>query len=92
MGGAGLLVVGGIFTFLLCYLTPVCTLSFRGLDFQQVSVLLLDQMMSIYFFLFKTLTKDTMRSLMTPEKIASAAALVQDAIGKYQKLQKTVGQ
>lgn len=29
---------------------------------------------------------------MTPEKIASAAALVQDAIGKYQKLQKTVGQ
>lgn len=29
---------------------------------------------------------------MTPEKIASAAALVQDAIGKYQRLQRAVGQ
>ncbi|VEN42295.1 unnamed protein product [Callosobruchus maculatus] len=28
------------------------------------------------------------RAMMSPEKIASAAAMVQDAIGKYQKLQK----
>ncbi|KAL1506337.1 hypothetical protein ABEB36_005721 [Hypothenemus hampei] len=74
VGGAGLLVIGGIFTTLICYLTPICTISFNGWDFQ------------------KTLTKDTMRSLMTPEKIASAAALVQDAIGKYQRLQRAVNQ
>ncbi|CAG9765527.1 unnamed protein product [Ceutorhynchus assimilis] len=40
----------------------------------------------------QALDKETMRSLMTPEKIASAAALVQDAIGKYQRLQREVGQ
>lgn len=33
--------------------------------------------------------KETMmRSFMTPEKLATAAALVQDAMGKYQRLQK----
>ncbi|KAJ3619700.1 hypothetical protein MTP99_005360 [Tenebrio molitor] len=34
--------------------------------------------------------KETMRAYMTPEKISTAAALVQDAIGKYQRLQRAV--
>ncbi|XP_066248713.1 uncharacterized protein [Euwallacea similis] len=74
VSGAGLLVLGGIFTTLLCYFTPICTITFNGFDFHQA------------------LSKDTMRSLMTPEKIATAAALVQDAIGKYQRLQRAVNQ
>ncbi|XP_066150645.1 uncharacterized protein [Euwallacea fornicatus] len=74
VSGAGLLVLGGIFTTLLCYFTPVCTITFNGFDFQQA------------------LSKDTMRSLVTSEKIATAAALVQDAIGKYQRLQRAVNQ
>ncbi|XP_030751970.1 uncharacterized protein LOC115879335 isoform X2 [Sitophilus oryzae] len=73
IAGAALLVIGGIFTTIVCSLTPICTITFNGYD-------------------FKALNKDTVRSLMTPEKIASAAALVQDAIGKYQRLQRAVGQ
>ncbi|KAF7278919.1 hypothetical protein GWI33_007865 [Rhynchophorus ferrugineus] len=73
IGGAALLMIGGIFTTIICNLTPICTITFYGYD-------------------FKSLNKESVRSLMTPEKIASAAALVQDAIGKYQRLQRAVGQ
>ncbi|XP_050296409.1 uncharacterized protein LOC126736203 isoform X2 [Anthonomus grandis grandis] len=74
IAGAGLLAIGGIFTYMFCYLTQSCNIAFYGVNIQ------------------KALDKETVRSLMTPEKIASAAALVQDAIGKYQRLQKAVGQ
>ncbi|XP_023024007.1 uncharacterized protein [Leptinotarsa decemlineata] len=70
IGGAALLLVGGIFTTALCYLTPICVISFSG---------------------FSGLDKESVRSLMTPDKISAAAAMVQDAIGKYQRLQRAVG-
>ncbi|KAJ8919170.1 hypothetical protein NQ315_012156 [Exocentrus adspersus] len=67
LGGATLLLIGGIFTTALCHLTSVCVISFPALG---------------------GLDKSSMRSLMTPDKISAAAALVQDAIGKYQRLQR----
>ncbi|KAG5868605.1 hypothetical protein JTB14_037007 [Gonioctena quinquepunctata] len=70
IGGAALLLVGGIFTTALCSITPICIITFPG---------------------FSGLDKESMRSLMTPDKISAAAAMVQDAIGKYQRLQRAVG-
>lgn len=67
LGGAALLLVGGIFTTIMCNLTPICVINFPGVS--QVS-------------------KESVRALMTPDKISAAAAMVQDAIGKYQRLQR----
>ncbi|XP_018580376.1 uncharacterized protein LOC108918023 [Anoplophora glabripennis] len=67
LGGTALLVIGGIFTTILCHLTPICVISFPA---------------------FGGLDKESVRSLMTPDKISAAAALVQDALGKYQRLQR----
>lgn len=39
---------------------------------------------------FNAINKDTMRSYMTPDKIAATAAFVQDAVGKYERLQRAV--
>ncbi|KAK9881158.1 hypothetical protein WA026_014508 [Henosepilachna vigintioctopunctata] len=37
---------------------------------------------------FGLLNNESVRSLMTPDKISTAAALVQDAIGKYNRMQR----
>ncbi|XP_044262816.1 uncharacterized protein LOC123010182 [Tribolium madens] len=44
---------------------------------------------NITFNGFSNIDKETVRAFMTPEKISTAAALVQDAIGKYQRLQRS---
>ncbi|KYB24770.1 hypothetical protein TcasGA2_TC031895 [Tribolium castaneum] len=44
---------------------------------------------NITFNGFSNIDKETVRAFMTPEKLSTAAALVQDAIGKYQRLQRS---
>ncbi|XP_044757143.1 uncharacterized protein LOC123315524 [Coccinella septempunctata] len=53
----------------------VCSMtSFCSYDFQAIS----------------SLDQESVRALITPEKISTAAALVQDAIGKYNRLQREI--
>lgn len=39
---------------------------------------------------FNAINRETMRTYMSPERIAATAAFVQDAVGKYERLQRAV--
>ncbi|KAF5293221.1 hypothetical protein FQA39_LY13689 [Lamprigera yunnana] len=45
---------------------------------------------AITFNGFKDINKETVRSLVTPERVASAAAFVENAVNKYQRLQRAI--
>ncbi|KAI4460137.1 glutathione s transferase d10 isoform a-related [Holotrichia oblita] len=45
---------------------------------------------TITFAGFQNVNKETMRSYVTPDSISAATSFVQDAIGKYQRLQRAV--
>ncbi|XP_063903613.1 uncharacterized protein LOC135123048 isoform X1 [Zophobas morio] len=73
----GFFLIGGVALFVVggIFVTAICSLT---------------SLCTISFAPFASMDKDTMmRAFMTPEKLATAAAIVQDAIGKYQRLQKT---
>lgn len=48
------------------------------------------QLCTITFSGFGKLNKDTVRELVTPERVATAAAFVEDAVQKYQRLQRAI--
>ncbi|KAF2885477.1 hypothetical protein ILUMI_20705 [Ignelater luminosus] len=48
------------------------------------------QLCTITFSGFGKLNKDTVRELVTPERVANAAAFVEDAVQKYQRLQRAI--
>lgn len=73
----GLFLMGGVALLIVggIFTTAVCSLT---------------PLCTITFNGMGSISKDTMRSYMTPDKISAAAGLVQDAIGKYQRLQRAV--
>lgn len=73
----GLFLMGGVALLVVggIFTTAVCSLT---------------PLCTINFHGLGSLDKDSMRSLMTPDRISAAAALVQDAIGKYNRLQRAV--
>ncbi|XP_049820966.1 uncharacterized protein LOC109598620 [Aethina tumida] len=74
----GLFLMGGLTLLVIggLFTTAVCSLT---------------PLCTISFMGLGGLDKDSMRSFMTPDRISAAAALIQDAIGKYQRLQRATG-
>lgn len=73
----GLFLLGGIALLLVggIFTTAVCSLT---------------PLCTIHFAGFGQISKDTMRTLVNPDRIANAAAFVEDAVHKYNRLQRAV--
>ncbi|XP_071055477.1 uncharacterized protein [Onthophagus taurus] len=69
VGTAAAILIGALFTSLLCTYTPFCTLTFNG---------------------FRKINPETVRSLVNVDNISAAASFVQDAVDKYQRLQRGI--
>lgn len=73
----GLFLLGGIALLVVggLFTTAVCSLT---------------PLCTIHFAGFGQISKDTMRTLVNPDRIANAAAFVEDAVHKYNRLQRAI--